>query len=260
MCACRPGDGIPAGQEHFGGACRGGDSREGTTFVAAEASDADPGRGLLLSEGPVDGGLEGTSMHVEHPTCAQRGYPRGSELTECLRQIAFLKPDEQLEEMKWGRYKCFPVEIEIEEKKEAARAAIEWEDRKKMIWTDGSRLDDGSVGAACVWWKEEGPAPPRWRAQNGRIHTPMRPVEGGRGIYSTWKVPQQLEVLSCIHRFHKRQKVPIFPQKTVPEHHRNNFALFLLVLCTQFYFSDGFRIPSLGVHHLTSPRSIHCSK
>ena len=39
----RPDDRTPRGQEYLGGAGRGGDSSEGTTFVAAEASDADNG-------------------------------------------------------------------------------------------------------------------------------------------------------------------------------------------------------------------------
>ena len=32
----------------------------------------------------------------------------------------------------------------------------EWED-KNAIWAYGSRLGEGRVGAATVWWKKEGP-------------------------------------------------------------------------------------------------------
>lgn len=50
--------------------------------------------------------------------------------------------------MAWGRYQYFPVEIEIEGKKEAVGTVMEWEDRKNAVWTDGR------VGAACVWWQK----------------------------------------------------------------------------------------------------------
>ena len=49
-----------------------------------------------------------------------------------------------------GRYRYFPGEIEAEGRKEAARKATEWGDRKNTVWTDGSMLEDGRVGAACM--------------------------------------------------------------------------------------------------------------
>ena len=52
--------------------------------------------------------------------------------------------------MAWGRYQYFPVEIEIEGKKEAVGTVMEWEDRKNAVWTDGR------VEAACVWWQKGG--------------------------------------------------------------------------------------------------------
>ena len=60
-----------------------------------------------------------------------------------------------------GRCQYFPGEIGVEEKKEAARTAMECEDRENTIWTDGPKLEDGNVRAACVWWQEEGPPPPK---------------------------------------------------------------------------------------------------
>ena len=41
------------------------------------------------------------------------------------------------------------------EKEEALRTAKEW-DRPDTVWTDGSRQEDGAVGAACVWRSPEG--------------------------------------------------------------------------------------------------------
>ena len=43
----------------------------------------------------------------------------------------------------------------MEKKEEALMTAKEW-DRLGMVWTDGSRQEDGAVGAACVWRFPEG--------------------------------------------------------------------------------------------------------
>ena len=44
----------------------------------------------------------------------------------------------------------------VEEKEEKAlRTAKEW-DRPDTAWTDGSRQEDGALGAACVWRSPEG--------------------------------------------------------------------------------------------------------
>ena len=37
----------------------------------------------------------------------------------------------------------------------ALRTALEWEDRRGTIWTDGPRLESGRVGAAIAWWNEK---------------------------------------------------------------------------------------------------------
>ena len=44
--------------------------------------------------------------------------------------------------------------IVVEKKEEALRTAKEW-DRPDTVWTDGSRQEDGAVGAACVWRSPE---------------------------------------------------------------------------------------------------------
>lgn len=33
--------------------------------------------------------------------------------------------------------------------------AKDWEDKKNTIWTEGSKLENGRVGAVAVWWPEE---------------------------------------------------------------------------------------------------------
>ena len=45
-------------------------------------------------------------------------------------------------------------------------------DKKNSIWTDGSRLEDGSVGAAAVWWEEEGRPSPWVGPVTGRAYAP----------------------------------------------------------------------------------------
>ena len=43
----------------------------------------------------------------------------------------------------------------VEKKEEALRTAKEW-DHPDTVWTDGSRQEDGAVGAACVLRSPEG--------------------------------------------------------------------------------------------------------
>ena len=52
----------------------------------------------------------------------------------------------------WSRR--FPGRI-IDEREPALRAASEW-NHPDTNWTDGSRQDNGTVGAACVWKSQEG--------------------------------------------------------------------------------------------------------
>ena len=63
---------------------------------------------------------------------------------------------------------------------EALRVAKNWRD-KNTIWTDGSRLEDRRVGAAAVWWREEGLEPPWKGPSTGRRYTPGRRDAGWTG-------------------------------------------------------------------------------
>ena len=51
--------------------------------------------------------------------------------------------------------KRFGGRIVVEKKEEDLRTAKEW-DRPNTVWTDGSRQEDGAVGAACIWRSPEG--------------------------------------------------------------------------------------------------------
>ena len=95
-----------------------------------------------------------------------------AQLTERLRQVSFLGPEDRPEELCWARHRAFPGCIQIEERKTAYRTAKEWTDRKNSAWTDGSRLEDGAVGAAVAWWEEEGRPPPWVGPVTGRAYTP----------------------------------------------------------------------------------------
>ena len=69
-----------------------------------------------------------------------------------------------------GRYQYFPREIQVEGKKEAATTATGWEDKRH----GRLQIGDEEVGAASVWWQDEGPVPPRWRGRGtGDWYTPL---------------------------------------------------------------------------------------
>lgn len=57
---------------------------------------------------------------------------RGSELTEGLRLISFLEPEEKPDELKWARYRPFPGDIEVGDKVDAYRTAKEWQDKNTI--------------------------------------------------------------------------------------------------------------------------------
>ena len=55
-----------------------------------------------------------------------------------------------VERQEWGQCRRFPGQVVVDSRKEALDTAVAW-NRRDTIWTDGSRLDDCRVGAACVW-------------------------------------------------------------------------------------------------------------
>ena len=86
---------------------------------------------------------------------------RSSALTARIRERAGLKRRETCEVQVWDTLREFQGEVFVDSKEEALRTAQEWTDLEQAVWTDGSRLDNGRVGAAWVWmqngeWKEHG--------------------------------------------------------------------------------------------------------
>ena len=56
-----------------------------------------------------------------------------------------------VEVQSWEESRALRGEIIVESKKEALRAAREWQDRTRTAWTDRSRLESGAVGAAVAF-------------------------------------------------------------------------------------------------------------
>ena len=106
---------------------------------------------------------------------------RGTDLTERLRQSSFVGGDEKPEEMRWPGHRRFQGRVEIEPRGEALRKAKGWKDTRNSIWTDGSRLEGGKVGAAAVWWMPERVEPPWIGPVTGRTYTPGRREAGWTG-------------------------------------------------------------------------------
>ena len=86
---------------------------------------------------------------------------RNSALTARIRERAGLKRRETCEVQVWDTLREFQGEVFVDSKEEALRTAQEWTDLERTVWTDGSRLDSGRVGAAWAWqhngeWREDG--------------------------------------------------------------------------------------------------------
>ena len=86
---------------------------------------------------------------------------RSSALTARIRERAGLKRRETCEAQVWDTLREFQGEVVVDSKEEALGTAREWTDQERTVWTDGSRLKSGRVGAAWAWqqggeWREEG--------------------------------------------------------------------------------------------------------
>ena len=51
---------------------------------------------------------------------------------------------------------CIQGGVYVDRKEEAMDIVKEWKDRSGTMWTDGSRLESGRVGAAVSWWSKGG--------------------------------------------------------------------------------------------------------
>ena len=79
----------------------------------------------------------------------------GAAITLRLRAATSLRPGTTVEPQSWSSQRTFPGQVTIESRKGALNTAGGWSQRD-TIWTDGTRLGDGRVGAACVWRKKDG--------------------------------------------------------------------------------------------------------
>ena len=69
-----------------------------------------------------------------------------------LRTASGTKPGETVEPQEWSQGKPFPGACFKGGESEALYTAQNWiESGCDTIWTDGSRLDSGRIGAACAW-------------------------------------------------------------------------------------------------------------
>ena len=88
---------------------------------------------------------------------------RGSELTNRIQRRCGLKRGETAEAQVWEEFRELRAEVYVDKKEDALRKAKEWteEDQEDTVWTDGSRLEDGRVGAAIAFrrggsWRKRG--------------------------------------------------------------------------------------------------------
>ena len=73
----------------------------------------------------------------------------GAALTSCLRATASLRPGDMVGAQEWGARRVFPGQILVGNREKAIQVAGAWR-QGDTIWTDGSRLDSGKVGAAFI--------------------------------------------------------------------------------------------------------------
>ena len=91
---------------------------------------------------------------------------RAAAITARIRGVTGLKRSETCEVQVWDSLREFQGEVHVAQKEEALQVAQEWTDLERTVWTDGSRLENGRVGAAWAWWQEGG-----WRGDGSFIGT-----------------------------------------------------------------------------------------
>ena len=55
----------------------------------------------------------------------------------------------------WEEFRQLEGDVVLDRKEDALNTGKEWQDRDRTIWTDGSRLEDVSIGAAITLWCEK---------------------------------------------------------------------------------------------------------
>ena len=81
---------------------------------------------------------------------------RNADISARLRGAARIERGGTAVRQEWSEARRFPGSKVVEKVRESALVtAKEWR-RPDTVWTDGSRQEDGRVGAACVWRTQEG--------------------------------------------------------------------------------------------------------
>ena len=71
-----------------------------------------------------------------------------------VRERSGLGRRETVEEQRWDALRVFRGGVCVDRKEETLEIAREWKDPSRTVWTDGSRLENGRVGATSAWWSE----------------------------------------------------------------------------------------------------------
>ena len=79
----------------------------------------------------------------------------GTSLTDRLKAVTHLDPDDECERGYHPEGMRFPGRTVIPQREEALRVADEWQETRNTAWTDGSRQENGGVGAAVAWFDTE---------------------------------------------------------------------------------------------------------
>ena len=78
-----------------------------------------------------------------------------SALAARIREGCRLGRREAVEVQNWEEFRSRRGEVVVLSRKEVLRTAREWQDMSDTVWTDGSRLESGRVGAAVEFWEKE---------------------------------------------------------------------------------------------------------
>ena len=74
---------------------------------------------------------------------------RNATISARLRGAARMERGGTAERQEWSEARRFPGRIVMEKRESALITAKEWKG-PDAVWTDGSRQENGAVGAACV--------------------------------------------------------------------------------------------------------------
>ena len=76
-----------------------------------------------------------------------------SNLTARIKRRCGMSRGETAEVQTWEEFKEIRAGVIVQKKEDALMTARDWADHQGTIWTDGSRIDSGAVGAAFASWE-----------------------------------------------------------------------------------------------------------